>query len=136
MKHSISIQIRMSDLDAYGHVNNGAQCNLFDFARANYIEDVLGKKIDWTNFDLVLVNINVDFKNQILIHDKIICKSEIYEIGNKSMKMRQYLVDSETDTIKTICHSVFAAIDKETYKSKPVPEAYRKCVSSYEGLND
>jgi YbgC/YbaW family acyl-CoA thioester hydrolase len=125
----------MSDLDPFGHVNNGAQCNLFDYARTNYIEDVLSKKINWTDFDLVLVNINIDFKKQVKIHDSIICKSEIYEIGNKSMKMRQHLIDVNTDEVKTISHSVIVAINKD-YTSKQIPEEYRKCISSYEGLND
>jgi len=133
MKHTTPIQIRMSDIDPFGHVNNGAQCNLFDYARSNYIETVSNTKIDWLTFDLVLVNINIDFKKQILIHDNIVCETEIYEIGNKSMKMRQQLIDANSGEVKSICHSVFAGIDRQKNVSKEIPELYRKTISTYEG---
>jgi acyl-CoA thioester hydrolase len=134
MPHLIPLQIRLSDFDSFGHVNNGAQCHLCDYARMNYFETVLQSKIDWTNFDLVLVNVTLDFKQQITLHDYIICKSDIYEIGSKSMKMRQYLIDAETNKIKTTCYSILVAIDKERNCSKEVPENYKKLILSFERL--
>jgi acyl-CoA thioester hydrolase len=136
MPHSIPIQIRISDLDSFGHVNNGAQCHLCDYARMNYFEAVLNTRIDWTHFDLVLVNVTLDFKQQICIHDKIVCKSEIYEMGSKSMKMRQYLIDVDTDAIKTICHSTIVAIDREKNCSKEIPENYKLLISALDDRND
>ena len=47
---SCPIQIRMSDLDPYNHVNNGAQCNYFDMGRSRYFEHVFQTKIDWLTF--------------------------------------------------------------------------------------
>ena len=132
MIHTISIQIRISDLDSFGHVNNGAQSHLCDYARTNYFEAALLSQIDWTNFDLVLVNVTLDFKQQIRLHDSIICKTEVYEIGSRSLKMRQHLVDVETDTIKTICHSTLVAIDRERNCSKEIPENYKRSISAYE----
>ncbi|MCL2246605.1 MAG: acyl-CoA thioesterase [Lentimicrobiaceae bacterium] len=129
MPHLTSIQIRLSDLDSFGHVNNGAQCHLFDFARMNYFETVLKTKIDWTNFDLVLVNITLDFRQQIRLHDNMICQTEIYEMGSRSMKMRQHLVDANTEVIKSTCHSTLVAIDREKNCSKEVPENYKRLIA-------
>ena len=132
MSHVTSIQIRISDLDSFGHVNNGAQCHLCDYARMNYLETALQTKIDWTNFDLVLVNVNLDFRQQICLHDSIICKSEVYEIGSRSLKMRQYLIDTEINAIKTICYSTLVAIDRKRNCSKEISEHYRRLISDYE----
>jgi len=132
MFHTIPIQIRISDLDSFAHVNNGSQCHLCDYARMNYFEIALQTKIDWTNFDLVLVNVNLDFRQQIRLHDAIICKSEVYEIGSRSLKMRQHLVDAETDTIKTTCHSTLVAIDRKKNCSKRIPEMYKNLIAAYE----
>ena len=136
MPHTIPIQIRISDLDSFGHVNNGAQCHLCDYARMNYFETVLQTKIDWTSFDLVLVNVNLDFRQQIRLHDVIICKSEVYEMGSRSLKMRQHLIDATTDTIKTTCHSTLVAIDREKNCSKEMPENYKKLISIYERIEN
>ena len=134
MPHTTPIQIRISDLDSFGHVNNGAQSHLCDYARANYFETALQSKIDWTNFDLVLVNVTLDFRQQIRLHDNIICKSEVYEIGSRSLKMRQYLIDIETEATKTTCHSTLVAIDRERNCSKEIPEKYRQLIAAYEKI--
>ena len=135
MNHTVSLQIRISDLDSFGHVNNGAQCNLFDYARMQYMETVLNAKINWTHFDLVLVNISIDFRLQIHIHDSIICRTEVYEINNRSMKMRQHLMDAHTETIKTTCHSTLVAVDRERNCSKELPQEYKKRFASFENLS-
>jgi YbgC/YbaW family acyl-CoA thioester hydrolase len=122
----------MSDLDSFGHVNNGAQCHLCDYARTNYFETALQSKIDWTRFDLVLVNVTLDFRQQIRLHDTIICKSEIFEMGSRSMKMRQHLIDADTNTIKTTCHSTLVALNRERNCSKEIPENYKRLISAYE----
>ena len=50
---SVPIQIKMCDLDPFAHVNNGVQCNYFDYGRSQYFEEVFGEKIDWMTRRLV-----------------------------------------------------------------------------------
>lgn len=86
-KFSIPIQIKMSDLDPFAHVNNGVQCNYFDYGRSCYFECVLGEAINWLTVDLVLVHVGLDFKSPIKFHDQIVCDTTVYELGNKSFQM-------------------------------------------------
>ena len=51
-KFAVPIQIKMCDLDPFAHVNNGVQCNYFDYGRSLYFESVFGEKIDWLNMDM------------------------------------------------------------------------------------
>ena len=51
---SVPVQVRMSDLDPFVHVNNGVQCHYFDLGRSFYLEKVLQNQVDWTTIDLVL----------------------------------------------------------------------------------
>ena len=123
---SCLVQIRMSDLDPFNHVNNGAQCNLFDYGRTVFFEKNLNMEIDWMSFDLVLVHVEMDYLQPIHIHDEISCETEIYDVGEKSIKMRQYLMDTVSGVLKTECKCTLVAIDRDKMVSKEVPEIYKK----------
>ncbi len=133
---SVPIQIRMSDLDPFAHVNNGAQCHYFDFGRSNYLEHVLDTVIDWTTFDLVLVHVGMDFKDSITFHDQLVCESKVTVIGNKSFRMEQQLRDTRTNRVKTTCECVLAGIDRATMKGIVIPEEYKQRFRTFEHLHD
>ena len=119
------IHVRMSDLDPFNHVNNGAQCNLFDYSRAHFFEHLFDKPIDWLTFDIVLVHTEFDFRVPIHIHDEVICKTLVLELGRTSIKMKQIFADKNTGEIKTECYCVLVVIDREKNKPKPIPLNYR-----------
>ena len=122
---SCPIQIRMSDLDPFDHVNNGAQCNLFDYGRSKYFEHLLNREIDWLSFDYVLVHVELDFKKPVKIHDEIVCETEAYELGRTSFKMVQNLKNAVTNEILTVCHSVIVCIDREKNVPKEIPQDHK-----------
>ena len=123
---SCPIQIRMSDLDPYNHVNNGAQCNFFDMGRSRYFEHKFQKPIDWLTFKYVLVHVDLDFRKPIRFHDAILCESRVIEMGNSSFKMEQCLRDAETGEVKTLCHAVVVYFDREANKSQRIPDEDRE----------
>jgi Predicted thioesterase len=122
---SCPIQIRMSDLDPFDHVNNGAQCNLFDYGRSQYFEHLFNHQIDWMKFSYVLVHVELDFKKPVKIQDQIVCETEVYEVGHTSFKMRQYLKNAVTNDILTVCHSVIVCIDRAKNVPMDIPETDR-----------
>ena len=131
---SCPIQIRMSDLDPYNHVNNGSQCNYFDMGRSRYFEHVFQTEIDWLTFKYVLVHVDLDFRKPVQFHDPIVCESRVLEIGNSSFKMEQLLRDSETGEVKTLCHAVVVYFDRETNKAERIPDEERKLIEKENGL--
>ena len=40
-RHTMPVQIRFSDVDQFGHVNNSVYFSLYDLAKTTYIKDVL-----------------------------------------------------------------------------------------------
>jgi acyl-CoA thioester hydrolase len=133
---SVPIQIRMSDLDPFNHVNNGVQCSYFDYGRSAYIEAVLGEKIDWLTIDLVLAHISLDFIAPILYGDRIECACKVIHFGNKSFKMVQQLIDVATNTIKTRSNSVIVGLDREKLISIPIRQEYRDKLKAFENQYD
>ena len=123
---SCPIQIRMSDLDPYNHVNNGAQCNYFDMGRSRFFEHAFQAKIDWLSFKYVLVHVGLNFKMPIRFHDDLVCESAILEVGNSSFKMIQRLVDQKTGLVKTECHAVVVYFDREANQSERIPDMERE----------
>jgi len=132
---AVPVQVRMSDLDPFVHVNNGIQCHYFDLGRSFYLEKVLQNQVDWTTIDLVLVHIELDFAAPVEFHDKLVCESKIIEIGNKSLKMVQRLRETTTNTVKTTCLSVLAGFDRQTHQAIPICEEYKVRIREFEGVS-
>lgn len=132
-KFAVDVQLRMSDLDPFVHVNNGAQCHLYDYGRSSYFEMVFGENINWMTLDLVLIHLELDFKFPILYHDNIVCDSKVYEIGNKSILMYQQLRDKNSGEVKSVCKSVLCGFDRATSTAIPIREDYRKKINAFEG---
>ena len=131
---SVPVQVRMSDLDPFVHVNNGIQCHYFDLGRSFYLEKVLQDQVDWTTIDLVLVHIELDFAAPVEFHDQLVCESKIVEIGHKSLKMVQQLRDTKTNTVKTTCRSVLSGFDRQTHQSIPIQEKSTRLIREFEGI--
>lgn len=133
-RFAVPIQIKMCDLDPFAHVNNGVQCNYFDYGRSRYFESVFGEKIDWLSMDMVLVHTELDFKSPIKVHDDIVCETAIYHIGNKSISMIQQLRSREEGSVKTICKSVLSGFNRTTESSAPIQEKYKEAIRNFEKL--
>ncbi|MDR2868704.1 MAG: thioesterase family protein [Bacteroidales bacterium] len=128
------IQIRMSDLDPFAHVNNGTQCHYFDVGRSSYLEHVLQEKVDWQTIQLVLVHLEIDFLRPISYENKIICQTKVYEIGTRSLKMIQQIEDVNTSEIKTVCKSILSGFDRETLSSSPLDAGQIARLKLFESL--
>ena len=63
--HQVPIQVRMTDIDPVGHVNNSVQLTYYDLGRLKYLETIQKKEIDWQELDMVVVHTACDFYNSI-----------------------------------------------------------------------
>ena len=71
-KHVIPAQIRFSDVDQFGHMNNSVYFSLYDLAKTTYFKDVFGDLHDWNKFGVVVANINADFMAPVFFSDELI----------------------------------------------------------------
>ena len=84
MIEPFKVQVRFSDLDVLGHVNNSVYLTHFESARVYYFKHLLGTDWDWATDSVVLVKNEVEYMRPILLHD--IPEIEVYtaHIGSKS----------------------------------------------------
>src|SRR5215469_13705795 len=91
--HRTPIQIRFSDLDMVGHVNNVAYGYYFDTARVDYFEKALNTQVDWRQGKImVLVHIETDFFQSTSLYDRLEVTTRVIKIGNRSVTMVQQLL--------------------------------------------
>ena len=94
-KHKTPIQIRFKDIDLLGHVNNANHFTYLEYARVKYFDELAGTKINWNENGLILAKATLDYKLQILIHDKVFVYTKCSRIGNKSFDLSYSIIKDE-----------------------------------------
>ncbi len=133
-KHRVSVQMRFSDVDGFGHVNNGVYNDYYDIGRMYYMRDVLGWLPGDINQDnqLVVVNTKTDFNGQIFLGQDIEVLTSVVSLGNKSLKMVQWIVQKGSEEPLSVSESVMAGFQRSTGTSFVLPDEWREAISDYE----
>lgn len=124
-----SIQIRFTDIDVFGHVNNAIYAELFDTARYTFIKDLL-PDLDPKGRSIVLVHLDTDFRKQILFTDRIYVETWINKVGERSVGMGQRIVNEEDGSVHAESSSVLSTYDAALQQSFPMPEKWRKALEA------
>ena len=109
--HSLPLQLRFNDIDLLGHVNNSVYFSFYDLGKARYFEAVKAQNIDWKKADVVVANVNADFLSPIYSGEAIAVQTATVEIGNRSFKLLQQIINTETGQVKGICRTVMVGFD-------------------------
>lgn len=131
-KHEVPVQIRFSDVDQYGHMNNSVYFSLYDFAKTSYFRDVFGQD-ECKKFNVVVVNINADFLAPVFFSDDLIIETTVIHLGHKSFTMLQRAFNKASDVLKCQCRTVLVGYDILTKEAVEIPLAYKQAICDYEG---
>ncbi|HHU37126.1 MAG TPA: acyl-CoA thioesterase [Treponema sp.] len=130
--HVVPLQIRFNDIDRLGHVNNAVVQEFFDLGRITYFNDTLGDLLGKEDQQLVIVSYKTDFYRQIMPNDKVEVRTKIHKLGNKSIRMWQWIAVVGEDTPKAINDSVLSGFYAGTDKSMVIPEEWRHIFDEFE----
>lgn len=131
--HTTPIQLRFSDVDVLGHVNNTIYFTFLDTAKAQYFSDVRKEKVDWQHVDTVIANVNCAFISSILYGEEIEVLTTCTSISEKSFKILQLIREKNTSEVKALCETVMVSIHSDTHEVKPVPDTWRQLMTEFEG---
>lgn len=87
MIEPVRIQVRFSDIDVMGHVNNAVYLNYFETARMHYFNQILGRDWDWNTDGIILMRNEIDYLKPVLLKDAPIIDISVLKIGNKSFEL-------------------------------------------------
>ena len=130
-KHRMPVQIRFSDVDQFGHMNNSVYFSLYDLAKTTYINDVLGKK-DWKKSAIVVANINANFFAPVYFSDDIVIETSVINLGNTSFTLLQRAVCDKTGEVRCECKTVMVCFDLQKNEPTTLSKINKELISKYE----
>jgi len=125
-----NIQMRFADVDSLGHVNNVNQQHYFDLGKSDFFARVLHMEIRRDTRGLIIASTHTDYKTQILLGSSVCVTTRPVEIGHKSFRLFQQIIDTETREVKTECTTVIVAFDFEAQRSIELPASWREKLSA------
>ena len=131
-KHITPIQLRFNDFDALGHVNNSVYFSFYDLGKTSYFADVLSKLEVAKEVGVVIGHSEVSFLLPVYPGENVAVQTAVVEIGNKSFKLLQHLVDLDTNEIKCICNTVMVCFDAKTKTTRQISDEWRKAMADFE----
>ena len=122
--HRTNIQVRFSDTDALGHVNNAIFATWAEIGRLDFLHSLGG-----TVRSLILASLTIEFRRQVMIDQAVYVESWIPRIGNSSFGLDQIIYaggEVAADITSTIVH-----FDYSVNKASRVPDALRELMGPY-----
>ena len=131
-KHVMPVQIRFSDVDQFGHMNNSAYFSLYDLAKTSYLRDVFGQR-DWNKMGIVVANINADFLAPVFFSDELVIETTVMHLGHKSLTLLQRAVNQTDGLLKCQCRTIMVGYDVAAKEPMELPADFKRMICEYEG---
>lgn len=130
------IQMRWTDLDPLGHVNNGIYVTYFEIARGQFMLKAC-PKWDWRKDMFLIANVNVDFRKELLltaIDPKVNVRTG--QLGSKSFVLEYEITSLVGD--QRIVHATGTTtqimFDTQTKTTIEIPDWVRTSLSEFDQL--
>jgi len=128
-EHEKRIEIRWSDLDVYGHVNNAIYLTCLEEVRDEWLGGSLGDPREIWNW--VLARVEIDFRRALALADDVaVASCRLDRIGNSSLTTHEE-VRTADGALVAEARAVLVARDRESGRSRPLTAIER---AAFEGL--
>ena len=131
-RHVMPVQIRFSDVDQYGHMNNSSYFSIYDLAKTSYMREVFGDQ-NWNDVGIVVANINADFLAPVFFSDELYIETTVVHLGHKSFTLLQRAVNKASGVLKCQCRTVMVGYDMATKEPVELPDSFKQTICEYEG---
>ena len=131
-RHATHVQVRLGDLDPFGHVNNAVVATYVEQGRVLYLRDVLGTGADPVSMPFILARLEIDYLEQTLFDDPVEVGTRVDWIGRSSVHMSHLLTGRDGRELAR-SEAVLVAFDYQIEKPVPVSEVWRAAMATYEG---
>ena len=131
-RHRTRLEVRLGDLDPFGHVNNAVIATYVEQGRVLYLRDVLGTGVDPVTMPFILAMLKIDYLSQVMFSDTVEVGSRVDWIGRTSIGMSHLLINQEARELAR-SEAVLVAFDYDVEKPMPVSDAWRAVMAAHEG---
>jgi acyl-CoA thioester hydrolase len=139
--HRYDVEVRLSDTDAMGHVNNARYLTYVEIARVAYYQQVIGKPLPLGSHGaeegMILAEITMTYRAQAYFGEVLTVETRIDRIGKTSFVMshRMTAPESRYGPPRLVATSVgtLVSFDYATERPIPVPDEWRASIAAFEG---
>ena len=139
--HRHAIEVRFSDTDAMGHVNNARYLTYAEIARVAYYERVTGEPMPlWTHGaaeGMILAEIRMTYRSPAFYGETLTVETRVDRIGRTSFTMVHRLTAPESRygsaRLVAIADSVLVTYDYRAERPIPVPDDLAGAIEAFEG---
>lgn len=135
-KHKFEIQVRFSDVDMMGHVNNACYFTYAEVARLNYYGQVIGFDTDWYNqHGLIMARFEINYKKAISYADKVFVYTKCTRLGNTSFDLSWVITITGTPEAEETAaegKTVIVCYDYDKKMPIEIPGERRKTITKFE----
>lgn len=128
LETQIEIEVRVTEIDFMGHVNNGVYLDYIEWAREDWYNKA-GFNIDMFDqlkIGTVVVNNNINYKKEARLGDKLIVTSKPIRVGKTSFVFKHEMYNTKTNELVSDAVVTGVTIDLETRRPVSVPGDLRK----------
>jgi acyl-CoA thioester hydrolase len=123
---TMEVEIRWSDVDAYGHVSHIAIVALAEHARSRWLDAVLETEDTW---DYAIARLEIDYRAPLLFADRVARVELAAErVGTSSVTLRETVSAPDGRAVAEI-QCVAVAWDAANARSRPLTDAERAKLS-------
>ena len=139
--HRHAVEVRLSDTDAMGHVNNARYLTYVEIARVAYYERVTGNALPIgmhvAEEGMILAEIRMTYRSPAFYGETITVETRVERIGRTSFGMVHRLTAPESRygpaRLIALADSVLVSYDYPQERPIPVPDEWRAAMEAFEG---
>jgi acyl-CoA thioester hydrolase len=137
-KFTTTVPVRFRDRDAVGHVNNAVYATYLEQARIEYLGEVVDADVAGAG-GFALVHLQIDYERSVGPDvDAVAVSVRVTDLGESSVRMVYEIragtpvEDAEAPVVAT-AESVTVRTAPDGDGTRPLPEAWREAVVTFEG---
>ena len=130
---STTENLRFADVDANGHINNGAFLELLENARVSYLRAIV--RAGMPRFRLVIGRIEADFKRQMFYPGTAVACVRIVEALDRKCVIGQGLFDSGGNCT-AVQKVIMVSLNEDTHRATPFDPVVRAMLDRLSASKD
>ncbi len=125
--------LRFADVDANGHINNGAFLQLLENARVSYMRAIVRSGLP--RFRVVVGRLEIDFRRQMFFPGRATACARLLEVHQRKCVIGHGLFDGEGNCT-AVLKAIMVSLNEETHRSMPFEPAVRAALEKYAASKD
>ncbi len=139
--HRHEVEVRLSDTDAMGHVNNARYLTYIEIARVAYYEQVTGNLLPigahGAEEGMILAETRMTYRSPAFYGETLTVETRVERMGRTSFGMVHRITAPQSRVaaarLVAVAESILVAYDYQEERPIPVPDEWRAGMKAFEG---